>query len=168
MNKEKEEDRAAEKDNDWSYYENTDPSTPNEGARPRHEIPQRGDPPKEPMVEDKSKKSLSWLGHIFQFFTNFGPFSISWDTWKSSIWDLFTHAGFFTYVHHDAAGFCTYAFVRTGCKIWGIHRPKVTFEHTNRNSVFDVMRKILRPHGRIEYKDYTDLYNVFLMKGDVL
>jgi len=69
------------------------------------------------MEEDKSKKALGWIGHIFQTFTNFAPFSVAWDTWKASLWDLFTHAGFFTYVHHNSAGFCMYAFVQSGCKI---------------------------------------------------
>jgi hypothetical protein len=169
MNKNKETERLYEKDQDWSYYENPDLSTRLTGAHPRHELPHpQAGPSQQPLVEDKSQKPLGWIGHIFQVFTGFGLFSVSWDTWKSSIWDLFTHAGFFTYVHHDGAGFCTYAFVRTGCKIWGIHRPNITANEINRNSIFDVLRKILKPHGRTDYKDYTDLYNVFLMKGDVL
>jgi hypothetical protein len=165
MIKDQQKVRAKDRDNDWSFYENL--GTKN--ARPRHQIPNpQQDLREEPVLQEKSKTALGWAGHILQKFTTNGPFSISWDTWKSSIWDLFTHAGFFTYVHHDGAGFCTYAFVRTGCKIWGIHRPRVTDKDTTRASIFDNMRKILRPHGQTDYKDHTDLYNVFLMKGDVL
>jgi hypothetical protein len=163
MNQSREKVREKDRDNDWSFYENLGAKK----ARPRHEIPTPQQDPQEPVLPDKSKKLLSWVGHIFQKFTTFGPFSISWDTWKSSIWDLFTHAGFFTYVHHDGGGFCTYAFVRTGCKIWGIHRPRVN-QYDIRSAIFDRMRRILRPHGQTDYKDHTDLYNVFLMKGDVL
>jgi hypothetical protein len=101
-------------------------------------------------------------------FSSLSPFSISWDTWKSNIWDLFTHAGLFTYVHHDGAGFCTYAFVHTGCKIWGIHHPRVTDKDNTHARIFHIMREILRPHSRTDYTKYTDLYNFFLMKGDVL
>jgi hypothetical protein len=166
MNDQMKEARSAEKERDWDFYES---SQPDEGARPRHEIPQPKEVPrKEPTVEDKSKKPLSWIGHVFQKFTNFSAFSVAWDTWRACLWDLFTHAGFFTYVHHDGAGFCTYAFVRCGCKIWGIHRPHVTEKENTLFSVFDIMRKILRPHGHTSYMQYSDLYNVFLMPGDVL
>ncbi|KIM72795.1 hypothetical protein PILCRDRAFT_93306 [Piloderma croceum F 1598] len=166
MNEWMEQARMKEKDQDWDYYESAEPK---KSARPRHKIPEPEElPPKEPVIEDKSKKPISWLGHIFQPFSKWGPFSISWDTWKASIWDLVTHAGFFTYVHHDGAGFCTYAFVRDGCKIWGIHRPKVTEKDDTRHSIFDIKRKILRPHGWTSYIEYSDLYNVFLMPGDVL
>jgi hypothetical protein len=169
MNAQMEDARMKDKDSDWSFYENVNPSARGKKARPRHELPeQEQDPLDEPVVQQKSNKPLSWIGHIFQTFSSFGPFSISWDTWKSNIWDLFTHAGFFTYVHHDGAGFCTYAFVRTGCKIWGIHRPRVTDKDNTRARIFHIMREILRPHGRTDYTKYTDLYNFFLMKGDVL
>jgi hypothetical protein len=123
-----------EKDQDWDYYESAEPQ---EDARPRHEIPEREELPlEEPMIEDKSKKLISWVGHIFQPFSTFGPFSISWDTWKACI--------------------------------WGILRPKVTARDDTRNSIFNIMRKILRPHGWTLYIEYSDLYNVFLMPGDVL
>jgi hypothetical protein len=159
-------DRAAEKERDWEHYES---SSPGQNARPRHEIPEPEEVPREEaVVQDKSKKPLSWVGHIFQKFTNFSAFSVSLDTWRACLWDLFTHAAFFTYVHHDAAGFCTYAFVRCGCKIWGIHRPHITEKENTRMGVFDIMRRILRPHGHTSYIPYSDLYNVFLMPGDVL
>jgi len=58
--------------------------------------------------------------HIFQKFSEMGPFSWLWDGLKSLNWDLFTHPGFLTYPHQDAAGFATYALIRTGCKIWCI------------------------------------------------
>jgi hypothetical protein len=122
----------------------------------------------EPPNPATESSSLGWKGHIAQFFYNFGFFTVSWDAWKSCIWDLFTHAGFFTYVHHDAGGFATYAFVREGCKIWGIHRPMVNETHHNRSKVYDVMRGILREHGILDYMPRTELYSFFLMKGDVL
>jgi len=165
-------DRQKEKDEDWVHFESSEPTS----ARPRYEIPQRAElPPVEATVQEKGKKAqetgkkaLSWSGHYFQKFSNFSIFSISWDNWRYSIWDLFTHGGFLTYVHHDGAGLCTYVFIRSGCKIWGVHRPKVTEKDNTRHSIFSIMRKILRPHGWTSYMEHSDLYNVFLMPGDVL
>jgi hypothetical protein len=101
-------------------------------------------------------------------FSSCGPFSILWDTWKSNIWDLFTHAGFSPYIHHDGAGFCTDAFVHTGCKIWGIHHPRVTDKDDTHARIFHIIREILFPHSIIDCAKCTDLYNFFLMKSDVL
>lgn len=48
------------------------------------------------------------------------------DTWRSTSWDIFTHAGFLTYPHHDGNGLLTYSYVRTGAKLWGyLHLDKV-------------------------------------------
>jgi hypothetical protein len=119
-------------------------------------------------VSKEDPNRLDWRGHIKQVFTQFGPTVFAWDAWISCLWDLFTHAGFFTYVHHDAGGFATFAFIRHGCKIWGIHRPKITEEDKTRRSIFDIFRRILRPHGVLDYMPLTELYTFYLMVGDVL
>jgi hypothetical protein len=151
-------------DKDWEANISENPSNSSLSRHLQSEPPQSELPPTPEPEEQKP----SLLKHIFQAYATFGLFTVSWDAWKSSIWDLFTHTGFFTYVHHDGSGYATFAFVREGCKIWGIHRPKITDAHNSRSKVFDVMRSILNPHGILNYMTHTDLYNVFLMKGDVL
>ncbi|KAI0040341.1 hypothetical protein FA95DRAFT_1577014, partial [Auriscalpium vulgare] len=37
-------------------------------------------------------------------------------------WDILTHAGFLTHVHHDANGMATWGTVNDGAKLWGIVR----------------------------------------------
>jgi hypothetical protein len=142
-----------------------------EDAALHHEESGQSAPYPEVAPAHPSKESssiLGWIGHIVQSFYRFGFCAVSWDAWKSCIWDLFTHAGFFTYVHHDAGGFATYAFIREGCKIWGIHRPLVNATHNSRSKIYDLMRAIIRPHGILDYITRTELYSFFLMKGDVL
>jgi hypothetical protein len=47
-----------------------------------------------------------------------GPQVMLYDNWRTAGWDLLTHGGFATYPHHDAAGFCTFLYVRNGAKLW--------------------------------------------------
>ena len=154
-------------DHDWSIYEGDLPTTDAKHRQQENAAPSVP----EPTADDSKrgqKTKWSWFGHIFQLFSTYGPFTASWDAWKSCIWDLFTHAGFFTYVHHDSAGYCTYVWIREGCKAWGILRPKITSEHTSRASIYDVMRRIIKPQGILDYMKHADLYTIFLMKGDLL
>jgi hypothetical protein len=106
--------------------------------------------------------------HIYQNFSDMGPYSWVWDGLKSLVWDLFTHAGFLTYPHQDASGFATYALIRTGCKIWCILRPKVDASVNSRNKLFDILRVMLRQHPHLDYQGVSDSYTIFLMEGDVL
>jgi hypothetical protein len=106
--------------------------------------------------------------HIYQTFSDMGPFSWIWDALKSLVWDLFTHPGFLTYPHQDASGFATYALVRTGCKIWCILRPKVDASVNSRNKLFDILRVMLQQHPHLDYQGVSDSYTIFLMEGDVL
>lgn len=108
------------------------------------------------------------VGHHYQAFSASGPSTASWDAWKSTTWDLATHAGFFTWPHHDAAGFSSYVFTRVGCKIWGILRPKITESDKYRSHLFDKFRNILRPSPANCYESESDLFNIFLLPGDVL
>jgi Zn-dependent protease with chaperone function len=157
---------------DWDAFQDdgqTEIESEDEGLLPRYEqnLP-ISTQDETPTLQSLAIPYLLWIGHIFQQFAAFGPSVFSWDAWKSCILDIITHAGFFTYVHHDAAGFATYAFIRKGCKIWGIHRPKVTLAENTRHKIFELMRRILRPHMMLDYIQHTDLYNIFLLKGDVL
>jgi len=179
MNRQLAKERGKELDHDYTQYiQSTDDSSiPSSSSGPpliprHHKVESPPSEPQQPGMEDVRQSwtsgYLSWVGHIFQKFKSGRPFVMSWDMWKSCLWDLFTHAGFLTYPHHDAAGFCTYVFVREGCKMWGIHRLKVSPIHDTRRKVYDLMRNVLRPHGNLGYMFHTDLYTFFLMRGDVL
>jgi len=106
--------------------------------------------------------------HIYQTFSDKGPFSWNWDALKSLVWDLFTHLSFLTYPHQDASGFATYALIRTGCKIWCILRPKVDASVNSRKKLFNILRVMLRLHPHLDYQRVSDSYTIFLMEGDVL
>ena len=43
---------------------------------------------------------------------------VSGDTERVHGWDIMTHGGFLTYLHHDACGLCTYVTVWSATKIW--------------------------------------------------
>jgi len=169
--------RGVDIDEDWVEHnqpeDHSDSDLPSRPL-PRHHRCRPSDnsplPEVQPSDAQKQQKKgfYAWVGHLWQAIKNAGPSVISFDAWKSCLWDLLTHACFLTYVHHDAAGYCTYAFVREGCKIWGIHRVKVQDDHLKRSDIYDTMRRILRPHGHLDYMEHTELYNFFLMKGDVL
>jgi hypothetical protein len=156
-------------DEDWG--EHLPPSPPRHSTAIKH-LPHH--PPSSPtsphatVGEPQKRPFFDLVGHVCQKFHLSGLFSVSFDTWKSCISDWFTHAGFFTYVQHHGAGYCTYTFVRAGCKIWGIHRMRVPPGHNSRRDIHDIMSRILRPHGILDYIQHTELYTFFLMKGDVL
>jgi hypothetical protein len=105
-------------------------------------------------------------GHLGQGF--WGMFTAAWDAWRSIIWDLFTHAGFHTYPHHDAAGFATYTYIRHGCKIWGILRPRFSKAPETRTELYDIQRSMLQPAPSSEYTRVSDIFYMFLLEGDVL
>jgi hypothetical protein len=106
--------------------------------------------------------------HLYQTFSEMGPYAWIWDGVKSFVWDLFTHPGFLTYPHQDASGFATYALMRTGCKIWCILRPKIDSSVNSRSKLFDILRIMLRQHPHLDYQGVSDSYTIFLMEGDVL
>jgi hypothetical protein len=48
--------------------------------------------------------------------------------WQQQNWELHTHGSFLSYPHHDAAGLCTYVYVKLGAKLWALFCPKITCE----------------------------------------
>jgi hypothetical protein len=105
--------------------------------------------------------------HIMQGFPDLGPFTWTWDGVKSLNWDLMTHPGFLSWGHQDAAGYLTYGFCRTGCKIWCILRPRME-GIKSREEYFEVLSTMLQQHPVLDYQSVSDPYTVFLMEGDVL
>jgi hypothetical protein len=163
--------RDQELDKDFNHFGDRAATGPPEADPIQHHRPSQPPPPTLPETSrsgSMAHRLISWVGHTWQEFSQHGPSVFSWDAWKSCLWDLFTHAGFFTYIHHDAAGFCTYVFIREGCKIWGLLRPCVKSTHNNRRSVYDLMRQAIREHGNLSYMEFADLYTFFLVRGDVL
>jgi hypothetical protein len=47
-----------------------------------------------------------------------GPKVILYDMWRAHGWDILSQAGFVTHIHHDAAGFVTGLYPRSGAKLW--------------------------------------------------
>jgi hypothetical protein len=64
-----------------------------------------------------------------------GPSYSYFDMWRQQGWELHTHGGFLTYPHHDAAGLCTYMYIRSGAKIWAFIRPQL-HEYQSRPELF--------------------------------
>src|ERR1700683_2187562 len=97
--------RNADLDEDFCQVHDADPSS---SARARYQKPDKTPVSYEVRQPKDNTRRFGWFGHLMQTFNKFGPSVFSWDTWKSCIWDLFTHAGFLTYVHRDAGGYATY------------------------------------------------------------
>ena len=100
------------------------------------------------------------------------PHDISWDLMSLNEWKLVTGAGFLTYPHHDAGGFATYVFMKTGMKIWVIFRMK----SCSSPPPFDVEKYIQRCLDTTSavlwlldnLRDYVDIYVVMLTPGQLL
>lgn len=97
-----------------------------------------------------------------------GPKVVLYDMMRAQGWDLASHGGFVTYPHHDASGFVTYVFVRSGAKIWGIQR--VMYEHlpNARNKLYEEFDKILDDVNGNGLSDTAEMGTLLLEEGDVL
>jgi len=105
-------------------------------------------------------------GHTNQNFS--GIQTMSWDLCRSPSWDIFTGSGFFTYNHHDGAGFASWMASRYGVKIWGIVRPKIRSDETDRAGVINAQLRTLSTPPDWSCHEEADYFNIFLMQGDVL
>jgi hypothetical protein len=112
--------------------------------------------------EKGKKSSRVWIG----------PQVILFDNWRTMGWDLLTHGGFLTYPHHDADGFCTFLYPRSGSKIWGIIRVKSSELPTTRKELFEKFDNIIQVQspdlddscvmGTVLVEENDVLYDVFL------
>lgn len=119
--------------------------------------------------DDPVEESSSSTQHLFQDFSDAGVFTATWDAWKSYVWDLFTHAGFYTGPHHDGSGMGTWIWIRTGCKIWSPLRPKLPdVANICRNDLYNVMRECLLAPPSTSYQEHADTFSIFVLEGDVL
>ncbi|KII90905.1 hypothetical protein PLICRDRAFT_28797 [Plicaturopsis crispa FD-325 SS-3] len=93
------------------------------------DIPERSRP------EDKDSGGLSMRRKKWR---SAGPVAITLDQTKLGQWLLLSHAGFLTFVHHDAAGLGTWVAPQGGSvKVWAIVVPKVTAMHDTRAKIFE-------------------------------
>lgn len=66
-----------------------------------------------------------------------GPQVILYDNSRVIGWDILAHGGFLTYPHHDADGYNTFVYPRSGAKVWAIIRIKKDLLSTNRDLLFN-------------------------------
>ncbi|KAI6117769.1 hypothetical protein EV401DRAFT_2072319 [Pisolithus croceorrhizus] len=90
------------------------------------------------------------------------------DAWRSCAWDVMTHGGFLTYPHHDATGFLTYSYIRTGAKLWAyIHLDDVNeFDSNDVAAKWNAYYK--HPMATETYDKNVVVGTVLLEKGAVL
>jgi len=67
-----------------------------------------------------------------------GPKVILYDMWRANGWDIITQGGFVTGIHHDASGFITCLYPRSGAKIWAYFYIKDEFLPKKRQDLFEL------------------------------
>jgi hypothetical protein len=100
-------------------------------------------------------------------FAQKGSTVIRSTTWTSQGWRLLTHAGYFTFPHHDCCGLCTYVVANAGAKIWAVMRPKSGICPKSLEGLF----KALRSGTEFSLEDLyskVDIVTVCLEEGDVM
>lgn len=95
------------------------------------------------------------------------PQVIRLSTWKIMQWNLMTHAGFATFPHKDANGFCTWIYAHVGIKIWAIIRPRYTEKHDTPWKLANLHRMIMDANAD-QLDQHGDISTVFLSAGDLL
>jgi hypothetical protein len=96
-----------------------------------------------------------------------GPKVILYDVWCAQGWDIMSHGGFLTYVHHNASGFATYIFPRSGSKIWGFVRVRSDISPKMRQELFKKFDNILDEDWD-SMGNTTVMGTVLLEEGDIL
>jgi hypothetical protein len=96
-----------------------------------------------------------------------GPMTVWYDLLRAAGWDIFTHGGFVTYAHHDAAGFCTFVFVRSGAKLWTILSLKGCNSTEIRAKMFERFDEIITDR-RPEFSDDVIMGSLLLEENDFL
>ncbi|KAF7967906.1 hypothetical protein HWV62_32547 [Athelia sp. TMB] len=133
----------------------------------------------DPMISEDQhvhfKKSDYYDGvddeqHIFQDdFPRRGISHFGWDGFTATRWDLFTHAGFHTWPHHDASGMSTWVVMRTGCKIWCPLIPDLpSKDGLTQNDIFESMRSCLQPIPSTRYQHASKSLVIFALPRDIM
>lgn len=121
-----------------------------------------------PMLSDGFSQSPLEHQHTFQGPLA-GPYTYSFDALTNSRWDLFTHAAFHTWPHHDGSGMSTWVRICEGCKIWAPVIPNLPENGIfTKHDLFDATRKILQPAPHVGFQDHSKSLCMFLLPDDVL
>jgi len=92
------------------------------------------------------------------------PTYCHFDMWRQQNWELHTHGGFLTYPHHDAAGLCTYVYIKSGAKLWAVMRPDLTGLQRRE----DLFKMYDRLGLFTEYCSLKRVTTILLERGDLL
>jgi len=96
-----------------------------------------------------------------------GPQVILYDMWYGQGWDIATHGGFLTYVHHDVSGAVTFVTPCSGMKMWGIVKVKAEHSPDNRVDLFEEFDSILDEDSPPS-EDRFMMGTILLEEGDML
>jgi hypothetical protein len=94
-----------------------------------------------------------------------GPKVVLYDIWRAHGWDILTHAGYVTYVHHDTAGFVTGVYPRSGAKLWGYFYLKKEYIPKSRKELFTLYDGLFDVET---FHDSIGLATVLIEEGDFL
>jgi hypothetical protein len=97
-----------------------------------------------------------------------GPQTLLHDMWRSHGWDIATHGGFLTYIHHDVSGLATTVYPRSGAKIWGLLRLKSDVLPNTREKLFDLYKHMMDEQDWSYMQSITDMRTILLEEGDIL
>ena len=80
-----------------------------------------------------------------------GPKVILCDVIRVNLWDLQMHAGFATYIHHDADGQMTWVTCHSGAKLWFIIHPNASEEQKQKTieELFTLYNTLLPDSGEV-------------------
>lgn len=96
-----------------------------------------------------------------------GPKLVAYDLIRGRLWDLITHRGFVTFLHHDADGKLTWITPRGGAKLWTILRLKnPNADCTTREELTHVYDLLLNDLDDIP--DKFEVITILLEPGQVL
>lgn len=98
-----------------------------------------------------------------------GPKVVLYDFVKAKTWDLLTHSGFLTYIHHDANGQMTWTTCRNGAKIWIIVQPKKELLGDNAKDLYKLIDLLIDDYDDLStLLEKFDFYAILLEPGQVL
>jgi hypothetical protein len=110
----------------------------------------------------KCSKIVNTLNKTFQ-----GPQVILYNMWRAQGWDIITHGGAVTYVHHNVSGFITYVYPQSGAKLWGIIHVKKDIKLTTRDDLFQSFDMIL-DKSWTSIRTIAEICTILLKEGDLL
>lgn len=87
--------------------------------------------------------------------------------WRAHGWQLLTHGGYVTYIHHDTSGLITVIFPWSGAKIWGYFYVKKDHIPETRKKLFKIF-DLLGPDSELDKEDAIGLGTIVIEERDIL